>query len=180
MAENNKFTSEDFAIVKVNNQYAELEVKNVITGNFVKTGIILVFDDIEFSSRLNNALADIAKSASDATKTDDSEYTDLISKINTSDEFTDDNKKIMSLLLSLQCEISKVQAASEVAKIKFDEALGEGSLDKVVNARYGRIFLPNIIFIGSLLSFLLNAGSALLARELNSTLNDINKRFENV
>ena len=178
--EKNMFTTEDFELVKINDKYAELRTKNIMTGEMTATGITVLFDDIDFSSRLSTAIAEIAESASAINSVDTSEYDSILDKINSSDKVNEENKSIMSMLIKMQSEILKVQAVSQAAKTKFDNALGEGSLDSVVKARFGKVFLPNVVFIGSLLSFLTNAGSALIASELTTTLNSINERFKDV
>lgn len=178
--EKNMFSTEDFELVKMNDKYAELRTKNIMTGDMTDTGVIVLFDDIDFSSRLSEAIAEIAEAASAINSVDTKEYDDILGKIKASDKISDEHKQIMDMLITMQSEILKVKAVSQAAKDKFDNAVGEGSLDKIVKARFGKVFLPNVIFIGSLLSFLTNAGSALIASELTSTLNSINERFKDV
>lgn len=181
MGQNNiTFSTEDFSITKVNDAFADISIKNINTGEYTPTGVNLLFDDIEFSSRVNKAIADIADIASSANEVEAPNYDDVVGKLKESPKLSDDNKKVLESLLSMQCELFKIQAVSEAARNKFDEAMGEGSLDKFVQARFGRTFLPNVIFTGSLLSFLSNAGSAMIAKELTATLNGINERFKDV
>ena len=174
------FNTEDFSLDKTSDNYAILRVKNIDTKEFVDTSIRVLFDDVSFASRMNDVLVDISSSASDISNSEGDKYNKILSEVDAVEDIAEENKHIFKTFLSVQAEVSKVQAVSSYAKEKFDNALGDGSLDSIMKARYGKVFLPNVIFIGSILSFLSNAGSAAIAKELSNTLKDINERVKNV
>lgn len=154
-----------------NTQYAVFQVLSVITGEYVDTSIKLFYSDISLNTRAHEVLVklgDINDSLTSKVNVDDikaeAEKQAIAAKESTglSDN---DISAVQAYAMSAAILMTHTQIAN-TAKIEFDKLFGEGALDSVVTAQFGRTFTPDLLTICQYISVISTLGTTLTTKHL--------------
>lgn len=171
-------TAQDFIFDNVSEGIVELNVRNLITNKYERSGLFVYSDDISLSNRLTEAVKNIADMVNNL-KDNTSELSDTLkTAIDESFELPEDEKLTLTVLVNSHINMVTLEPISLEAITKFDEIFGEGSLNNIIKLRYGRVLTPNLLFILKLFCFISEFSAAFASSNLSKNIDAIKARLK--
>lgn len=171
---------ENNAPYKLNKQegYSQLTVKNVVTGEYKDTDILLFNDDISMQSRIDKALQELAEASKAVEPIDREAITAALQELEQKSTLTEEQKGLLNQLVFIQADLHSVENISEIAMHRFDDIFGDNALYSIIEAMYGRRFMPPITTTLAIMSFLGSASTMVTSNALSERIQQIKERIK--
>lgn len=171
---------DDFRFVKISGNVANLTVRSVLTDNYTKSTINVFDDDIGLSKRLSDLIGNIM---TDVSKTDlnvNGLIDDTKAVINDTVDVDETKRKSVNISIAAHANVYMFEQISKSAMEQFNEIFGEGSIESIIVARYGRNLIPNLLFILKLICYISEFSAIFSTATLSKSIAEIKERVKNV
>ena len=172
----------EFKFEMVNEKSAVLQAKNLITNEYENTRLYVFSDDLSLGTSLSDLItkmselasadkyADLANSGEDVAK--------LIDSVITAED--EDTRKAITRDATVFANVALVNELSLDCCKLFDTVFGEGILDSVLIARFGRKITPTIVFLIQLVGMISEFSNFFSASALSDSIAKFEKRVKRV
>lgn len=158
--------------------YSQLSVKNIITGEYVDTPILLFNDDISMQSRIDKALEELAEASKSVEPIDREAISSALKELESKASLNDEQKSLLNKLVFLQADLHSIENISEIAMHRFDDIFGNNSLYAIIEAMYGRQFMPPVTTTLAIMTFLGSASTMVTSNALSERIQQIKERIK--
>lgn len=182
MTTNIKMKEPDFKFRVLDNKAAVLQAKNIITHEYKDTAVYVYSDDVSLSASLTDLLTKMSEMASDESFNElanvDAEIATAIESALTVDD--NEEKKVIADNAKLMTNIALLNDLSNRSAVLFDNIFGDGTLNSVLVARFGRKITPTLVFLLQLVGLISEFGAYFTANELSSAISKFERRIKRV
>lgn len=169
----------ELAFNKLSEASSVLQVKHIDTNTLIDTKVVLFADDLSLSTQLSEIMIEINDKVVAATKDPERPSKETLSnaiKESFGDKITDEIKEQVELLISTHIDLIVLENVSKFAIEKFDAIFGEDAFESIIKARYGRNFVPSLLLVLKILSFISEYAALFAARGITENMQKIKER----
>lgn len=167
----------DFIFKTENKGIATLYVRDLTVNKLVKTAINVYADDVSLTNRLTEAIAEVTEYVK-SIDFNENQGTSVKEAIDNTIELPEDEKKSVDISVAAHLNMLAIEPISRKAIVKFDSIFGDGAMNIVTKARYGRELVPNLLFILKLFCFISSFSAAYASSNLYESIEEIKGRLK--
>ena len=168
---------------KLSSAASVLQVKNIDTNTLIDTKVILFADDLSLSSQLSEILVSISDKVAEVHGNPDNLSKETINSAITESfgaDVTEDIREQVNLLISTHIDLLLLETVAKFAIEKFNAIFGEGAFESIISAKYGRAFVPSLLLIIQIISFISEYAALYAAAGITESMKKIKERTNRV